>query len=647
MQQLPDLNVHYTGHTTAKVSKQILDDIVANKRITYHELDYLYENEYVLLINEEDPNDTICGKKEEQHIRLVSPKAAYGIKPRNTEQIFAMDALLDDRIPYVVISGIVGGGKTLLALAAAMAKREKSKSKYEKIIMTKPMTQIGRHSLGTLPGEINEKFNPYLINYESNFKQILGRDVSIEDVVHNYRVEFRPLQLFLGASFTNTFIIVDECFPFKQYINTSIGKKYIGVLHNMFQQGKEMPLILSYNEETKQEEWVKITNTWKRDPKQLLEIKCSNQKIRCTPEHKFFTTNGWQEAQNLIPGSILLGLGKRNQHVLSLLGDDQKQLSYGLYLGDGSFDKVGLNRYRIKVIHGQDQQKYLEWLSMMFNTKSEYIEKNGYSQKPAYMTQTLCFASDQEFLCPKTTCPQWILDNIDARGLAIWFADNGSLDQFNATFQTCSFDIDSQERIISMLKQKFDIHAILSWSNKNKEGKIVHYPYLRLNKEDMLKLQEIIGPYMPESMSYKSRFYTKEYRYNWNNSYASRIAFVVDKVEMSNKIEPVYDIEVEKNHNFIICSKGQNTSSGIIVHNCQGLDYKELGAISTRLGEGSKIVLMGDYGQLHERMDRSEQGMRYVVESEAAKNSPLVAVVELSVCERSPIAALMGSIFKN
>lgn len=290
MQQLPDLNVHYTGHTTAKVSKQILDDIVANKRITYHELDYLYENEYVLLINEEDPNDTICGKKEEQHIRLVSPKAAYGIKPRNTEQIFAMDALLDDRIPYVVISGIVGGGKTLLALAAAMAKREKSKSKYEKIIMTKSMTQIGRHSLGILPGEIKDKFNPYLINYESNFKQILGRDVSIEDVVHNYRVEFRPLQLFLGASFTNTFIIVDEV---------------------------------------------------------------------------------------------------------------------------------------------------------------------------------------------------------------------------------------------------------------------------------------------------------------------------------------------------------------------QNLDYKELGAISTRLGEGSKIVLMGDYGQLHERMDRSEQGMRYVVESEAAKNSPLVAVVELSVCERSPIAALMGSIFKN
>lgn len=169
-----------------------------------------YQNLYIQLTSPCRPKNSKVLVKVMGNNLVPLPKRlnAMGLEARNREQVFALDALLDPQIQCVVLTGKPGTGKTLSALAAGMAGIEKKK--YSRLILSKPMTQIGKHKLGTLPGEVNEKFHPYLVNYQSNFNQILSKNVGLDYVIQAYRVEFIPIQLFLGASFADTFLIVDE-----------------------------------------------------------------------------------------------------------------------------------------------------------------------------------------------------------------------------------------------------------------------------------------------------------------------------------------------------------------------------------------------------------------------------------------------------
>jgi PhoH-like ATPase len=132
---------------------------------------------------------------------------ASGIKPRpgNEEQLFALDLLLDPSVPVVVLTGKAGTGKTLLALAAAL--HQVDSGKYDKIMLTKPMAQVGEEELGILPGEISDKFGPYLANYTSNLEQIFGMPIK---TLMMDSIEMMPLQLIRGASWAGKFIIADE-----------------------------------------------------------------------------------------------------------------------------------------------------------------------------------------------------------------------------------------------------------------------------------------------------------------------------------------------------------------------------------------------------------------------------------------------------
>jgi PhoH-like ATPase len=131
---------------------------------------------------------------------------ASGIKPRkgNEEQLMALDALLDDDIPVVVIYGRAGGGKTLLTLAAALQK--KSDGKYDRIILTKPMVSVG-NDIGHLPGTATEKLLPYLGNYASNLEEIVGQEVPDPQMVG---MQLVPIQFIRGVSWANKFVIADE-----------------------------------------------------------------------------------------------------------------------------------------------------------------------------------------------------------------------------------------------------------------------------------------------------------------------------------------------------------------------------------------------------------------------------------------------------
>ena len=89
--------------------------------------------------------------------RRVNKVAAYGIQPRNAEQIFALRALLDPEIKLVTIAGKAGTGKTILALAAAL----ELAAKFQQILLARPIVPLSNRDLGFLPGDIQEKLDPY------------------------------------------------------------------------------------------------------------------------------------------------------------------------------------------------------------------------------------------------------------------------------------------------------------------------------------------------------------------------------------------------------------------------------------------------------------------------------------------------------
>jgi len=208
------LSEHFTGFRTYEVSGSLIEQLHQTDVLPKWDGRYtLYPNLYVELRDELSAKHTVLGRvdKTGTHIKKLrdTNRSISGISSRNREQVFAIDALMDDKITTVILTGSAGTGKTILALAAAMEKIQKRI--YKKVILTRPMSHVGKHSLGALPGDAQEKFSPYLLNYITNMEQFGdgSRDIAW-DMVNQYRFELVPPQLLRGASFKDSLIIADE-----------------------------------------------------------------------------------------------------------------------------------------------------------------------------------------------------------------------------------------------------------------------------------------------------------------------------------------------------------------------------------------------------------------------------------------------------
>tara|TARA_Y100000310_G_scaffold345057_1_gene461472 strand:- start:6980 stop:7840 length:861 start_codon:yes stop_codon:yes gene_type:complete len=203
----------FTGFKTLEVADEIVETLhqdgkvlTPDKRFVYHPNMYF---ELVSKINEKKTGlgRVVLNPQGEARIEKIAGRPVSGVTSRNREQVFALHALTTPSITTVVLTGRAGTGKTYLTLAAAMEAIEKKI--YKKIIITRPMSQVGKYKLGALPGDADEKFGPYLSNYATNFEQFVGRG-RVEDLIRSYNIEVVPLQLVRGASFEDTLLIADE-----------------------------------------------------------------------------------------------------------------------------------------------------------------------------------------------------------------------------------------------------------------------------------------------------------------------------------------------------------------------------------------------------------------------------------------------------
>lgn len=143
----------------------------------------------------------------------VDKQTAYGVKPRNAEQTFAMHALLNPRIKLVSIQGVAGTGKTLLALASALEQRRD----YKQIYLARPIVPLSNKDIGYLPGDIKSKLNPYMEPLWDNLKYIQNQYAEnskeyqkLRELVELEKLVITPLAYIRGRSLSNIYFIVDE-----------------------------------------------------------------------------------------------------------------------------------------------------------------------------------------------------------------------------------------------------------------------------------------------------------------------------------------------------------------------------------------------------------------------------------------------------
>jgi PhoH-like ATPase len=146
-------------------------------------------------------------------IQRVEKDYTYGVKPKNAEQAFAINALMNDDIKLVVLQGVAGTGKTLLALASAL---EQNKN-YQQIILARPIIPLSNRDIGFLPGDANDKISPYMEPLWDNLKFILNqfkenekKHKAILEMQEQGKIMITPLAFIRGRSFSNIMFIVDE-----------------------------------------------------------------------------------------------------------------------------------------------------------------------------------------------------------------------------------------------------------------------------------------------------------------------------------------------------------------------------------------------------------------------------------------------------
>ncbi|MEJ5351843.1 MAG: PhoH family protein [Melioribacteraceae bacterium] len=150
---------------------------------------------------------------EMEKFKRIDKEVVYGIKPRNAEQTFAVNALCNPDIPLVTLTGKAGTGKTLLALACALHVRKN----YRQIYVARPVVPLSNKDIGYLPGDVESKLAPYMQPLWDNLKVIQDQFPEtdknyqlINSMIKEEKLVIEPLSYIRGRSLQRIYFIVDE-----------------------------------------------------------------------------------------------------------------------------------------------------------------------------------------------------------------------------------------------------------------------------------------------------------------------------------------------------------------------------------------------------------------------------------------------------
>lgn len=235
----------YSGQATILVDDELINQFYAGEDIYIpfeladSQKTKLFPNMFIMLVSSLNEKKTALCKFTSHNNpvkRLIDFKGElqWGVQPRNKEQSFAFNLLMDPNIHLVTLIGQAGSGKTLCAIAAGMEQSvsfgkmfpkntdifssmkygidedSEDEDQYRKLVVSRPVQPMGR-DIGFLPGTMEEKMLPWLKPIQDNIQFIMGNDKTmLQNMMESGSIELEALTYIRGRSISNAFIIVDE-----------------------------------------------------------------------------------------------------------------------------------------------------------------------------------------------------------------------------------------------------------------------------------------------------------------------------------------------------------------------------------------------------------------------------------------------------
>jgi PhoH-like ATPase len=159
--------------------------------------------------------------------QLSADRPAWDLRPRNKEQRFALDLLLDDDVTVVALDGAAGTGKTLLAVAAGL-QQVIEEGRYSRICVYRPVVPVGKADLGYLPGTLDEKLDPWMAAItDAVYALTEGRSQEdanrvLEEVRARGQLTMESVTHLRGRTLHNSFVIVDEAMNLSPQVGKTI-----------------------------------------------------------------------------------------------------------------------------------------------------------------------------------------------------------------------------------------------------------------------------------------------------------------------------------------------------------------------------------------------------------------------------------------
>lgn len=211
----------YSGLSVLELPSSSIEEFYTEKKLPIDDKN-ISPNQFVILRDQSNPSHTAVGRFDVRQGAVVplirSSEGVWGLHPKNVEQSFALDLLLNDDVQLVSLVGKAGTGKTLLAIAAGLQKTL-DEGRYQRLLVSRPIFPMGK-DVGFLPGDLEQKLNPWMQPIFDNIEFLMGGSESrhrrggsirsIQELISQGMLNIEPLTYIRGRSIPNQYLIVDE-----------------------------------------------------------------------------------------------------------------------------------------------------------------------------------------------------------------------------------------------------------------------------------------------------------------------------------------------------------------------------------------------------------------------------------------------------
>lgn len=208
----------YSGQMVLELSDSLMKEFESERFLPLEKLKLkgVFANQYMIINEEGNPGRRLLGRYDKKKKGLVplirTREGVWGIYPKNMEQQFALDALLNNEVKLVTLTGKAGTGKTLMAIAAGL-EMVLAKKEYTRLLVSRPVHPMGK-DLGYLPGDIEDKLGPWMQPIFDNMDFLFGSakvaSQGYEDLIQEGLLHIEALTYIRGRSIPGQYLIVDE-----------------------------------------------------------------------------------------------------------------------------------------------------------------------------------------------------------------------------------------------------------------------------------------------------------------------------------------------------------------------------------------------------------------------------------------------------